>query len=444
MRSKKEKVFRGSGSAGALACLSLAIALSGCGGGSSSQPASVPTSPAASAQNASASSGEAVASVAGVPIAKRSYEHWLAVERKLGGNSNASHRALAFLITSQWMVGEASARHIVVPEAQVKQRYTQMVQQSFPKAGTLEKFLSTSGETEADALARIHVEALTSQISAQVTAHKSGSQRSTALTAFEQSFHTHWKALTSCDPGYVMEDCKQYTGGTENLTAKTTPAAAAALRQGTQQSPSSGEPSLRPRSEKKRIEKEEEENSKKQAHGEKTSPVRAGGGSNATGELPAPYEGEFALVSSAFGRNGTIPSEYTCAGKGISPPLEWQSVPKGAAALVLFVIDDNAPVTDKNGGQRWIVANIDPSSKGVAAGQTPAGGVVGTNTAGKAEYSPICPEKGKTDSIQFVMYALSKKVNVSTGFQPSAAESQYGQGKLILGQAAVTYATATG
>lgn len=440
-----QTVLRGSESAGALASLALALLLAGCGEGSSTpKPASVPTSPAASAQDsASVSGGEAVASVAGTPIPKASYEHWLTVETRLGGNSNASHRALAFLITSQWIVGEAQARHIVVPETQVKQHYSQIVQQSFPKAGSLEKFLSTSGETEADLLARIHVEALTSRITAQVTTHKSSSQHSAGLTAFERSFHSHWKALTSCKPGYVMEDCMQYTGGPENLTAKTTPAAAAALKQGTKQSPSAGEPALRPRSEKKRIEKEEEENSKKQAHGEKTSPVvRAGGGSNASGELPAPYEGEFALLSSAFGRNGTIPSEYTCAGKGISPPLEWQSVPKGAAALVLFVIDDNN--SGKSGGQRWIVANIDPSSKGVAAGQIPAGGVVGTNTAGKAEYSPICPEKGKTDSIQFVMYALKKKINVSSGFQPAVAEHEYGAGNLILGQAAVTYATATG
>jgi phosphatidylethanolamine-binding protein (PEBP) family uncharacterized protein len=430
-----QTVARGSGSVGALACLSLlGLALAGCGS-SGSQPAAVPSSPAASAQNA-ASSSEAVASVAGTPIPKASYEHWLTVERKLGGSSNASHRALAFLITSQWVVGEAQARHIAIPETQVKQRYSQIVHQSFPKAGSLEKFLSSSGESEADLLARIHVEALTSRISAAVTAKKSSSQRNSLLAAFEKSFHAHWKKLTTCLPAYVMEDCMQYKGAPEQLTSTQSSSSSSSSS-----ASRTAEPALRPRSEKKRIEKEGEENSKKMAHGEKVTSNSAANASSPSGELPAPYEGEFAILSSAFGRNGAIPSEYTCAGKGISPPLEWQSVPKGAAALVLFVIDDNNSA--KSGGQRWIVANIDPSSKGVAAGQTPAGGVVGTNTAGEASYSSICPEKGKTDTIEFVLYALKKKVNVSPGFQPSIAESQYGQGKLLMGSAAITYAVAS-
>jgi hypothetical protein len=413
--------------------------LSGCGSSTTTQPAAVPISPAASAQNAaSVSSGEAVVSVAGTPIAKASYEHWLTVERKLGGSSNASHRALAVLITSQWIVGEAQARHVEVSEAEVKQRYTQIVHQSFPKAGALEKFLATSGETEADLLARIRVEALTSHISAQATAKKSGSQREALLAAFEKSFHAHWKALTDCKPGYVMEDCRQYKGKQENLTATTTNSTAASSSSSS--ASRAGEPALRPRSEKKRIEKLGEENSKKQAKGEKVTSGGTGG-SNSSGELPAPYEGEFAILSPAFGRNGAIPTEYTCAGKGISPPLEWQGIPKGAAALVLFVIDDNS--AGKEGGQRWVLANIDPSSKGVAAGQTPAGAIVGTNTAGKATYSPICPAAGKSDTIEFVLYALKKKINVSPGFQPAVAEHEYGAGGLLMGSAAVTYAIAS-
>jgi phosphatidylethanolamine-binding protein (PEBP) family uncharacterized protein len=80
----------------------------------------------------------------------------------------------------------------------------------------------------------------------------------------------------------------------------------------------------------------------------------------------------------------------------------------------------------------------------VAAGQTPAGGIVGTNTAGKAAYSPICPARGKSDTIELVMYALSKKIALSPGFQPTLAEADYGQHKLLMGQAAVNYGVASG
>jgi len=91
-----------------------------------------------------------------------------------------------------------------------------------------------------------------------------------------------------------------------------------------------------------------------------------------------------------------------------------------------------------------VVGNIDPSSTGVAAGQTPAGGIVGKNTAGKSAYSPICPAKGKSDTIELVIYALSKKIALRPGFSPTLAEADYGQHKLILGQAAVNYGVATG
>lgn len=382
-----------------------AALLSGCGG-SSTTASSVPASPAAAAEAANVSAANAIAIVAGVPIAKTSYEHWLAVERKLGASGNPSHQALGFLITSEWVLGEATGRHIAVSEDEVKRRFTQLVHQSFPKAGSMQKYLAKSGETEADLLARIKVELLASHIASHVTAGKSASQRTALLSGFERNFQTHWKALTSCNPGYVMEDCKQYKGKPEDLTASTTGSASNARASS--------------------------------SHGSTGS--RGSSSANTSNEVyTAP--GAFALTSSAFERNGQIPAEYTCAGRGVSPPLSWQKVPSKAAELFLFVIDENS--AGKSGGIRWVVGNIDPSSTGVAAGQTPAGGVAGMNTTGKAGYSAICPDHGKSDTIEFVMYALSKKIPLTAGFQPTTAEADYGQHKLLLGQAAVTYGIAS-
>ncbi|HEX5309500.1 MAG TPA: hypothetical protein VFW38_10530 [Solirubrobacteraceae bacterium] len=376
----------------ALPALGLAL-LSGCGGSSSSTASSVPASPAAAAETASVSTADAVATVAGVPIAKTSYEHWLTVEQNLGTQSSPSHQALGFLITSEWVLGEAASRHISLSESEVRRRFAQLVHQSFPKAGSLQKYLAKSGETEADLLARIKVELLASHIAAKVTAGSGSSQRSALLTGFERNFQSHWKRLTSCDSGYVMEDCKQYKGKPENSTANSA-----------------------------------------------TSHAHSSSTAAASGEVyTAP--GAFSLSSPEFDRNGPIPAEFTCAGKGISPPLSWQKVPAKAAALILFVIDDSS--SGKSGGIRWVVGNIDPSSTGVAAGQTPAGGVLGTNTVGKVGYSAICPDRGKSDTIELVMYAMSKKLKISTGFDPTSAEAEYGQHKLLLGQAAVTYGIAS-
>jgi phosphatidylethanolamine-binding protein (PEBP) family uncharacterized protein len=379
----------------------------GCGGGSTTSSSAVPVSPAASATRGSAvTAADAVALVSGTPIAKSSYAHWLAIEQALGASGSPSHQALGFLITSEWVLGEAAARHISISEAEVKQHYAQLVRQSFPKAGSLKKYLAKSGETEADLLARIKVELLAARIAAKVTAGKSASQRGGLLTAFEHNFHAHWKRLTVCHAGYVMEDCKQYKGKPENLTATSSRGTASSSGSGTSGSSSRSTNST----------------------------------SRSSGEVyTAP--GAFSISSSAFERNGAIPSQYTCAGAGISPPLSWQKVPAKAAELVLFVIDDNS--SGSSGGIRWIVGGIDPSSTGVAAGKVPAGGIVGTNTAGKATYSPICPAHGKSDTIEFVMYALKKTIPLSTGFQPSKAEAEYGGGKLIMGSAAVTYGIAS-
>jgi phosphatidylethanolamine-binding protein (PEBP) family uncharacterized protein len=407
----KRSVLKGGAVLRARACLPVLPMLTlgllaGCGGsGSSTSTAAVPLSPASVSTNGSAASGDAVAYVSNTPISKASYKHWRAVESALGAASSPAHEALGFLITSEWVLGEAAARHISISEAEVKQHFAQLVHESFPKAGALKKYLAKSGETEADLLARIKVELLASRISAKVTAGKSASQRSSLLTAFENNFHTHWKSYTSCDPGYVMEDCKQYKGKPEELTSTSSHTSSSSSGSATSSRPSSSSSS-----------------------------------SNSSDEVyTAP--GAFSISSPAFERNGAIPVSYTCAGAGVSPALSWRKVPAKAAELFLFVIDDGS--SGSSGGIRWVVGGIDPSSTGVAAGKVPSGGIVGTNTADKAAYSPICPAKGKSDTVEFVMYALSKKLSLSPGFQPTTAEGEYGSHKLLMGSAAVTYGIAT-
>jgi phosphatidylethanolamine-binding protein (PEBP) family uncharacterized protein len=389
-----------------------AIPLAGCGGGKSSSSSTSPPStssfvtPGTSAQH-TVSNGEAVAYVSGTPVSRASYEHWLSVERALGAPANASHRALGFLLTSSWVLGEAQARHIAVSGGEVGQHLERLIHQSFPKAGQLDKFLTKSHQSKADLLARVKVELLTARIASQVTAGKSSAaQRNATLASFERRFQAHWRSVTSCLPAYVMEDCKQYKGAPEQLTSP----------------PSSSAPSG---------------SSTGSSSGSRSGSSSSGSASSSRGEVYTP-PGAFSLSSSAFERNGAIPTEYTCDGKGISPPIEWQKVPAKASELVLFVIDDNS--SGSSGGIRWVVGGIDPSSHGVAAGQLPAGGIVGTNTAGKAAYSPICPAHGHTDTIELVMYALRNTISLSPGFSPTLAEHEYGSTKDVLGQAAVTYA----
>lgn len=257
-----------------------------------------------------------------------------------------------------------------------------------------------------------------------MSAGKSAAQAHALLASFESAFHSRWKRLTSCAPGYVMEDCSEYSGKPEDLTA----ASSSGSGSGSSSSSGAGASSSGRSS----------PSGASRSASTGTSRSTAGSSSSSSGgELPAPVAGAMTLSSPAFERNGEIPKQYTCDGANVSPPLEWQNVPAKAAALVLFAIDETA--TGPAGGIRWVVGDIDPSSKGVAAGQTPAGGIVGATTQGKAGYGGICPANSKTSTVEFVLYALSKRIPLTPGFQPDVAEQQYGAGKLLLGEGAVTY-----
>jgi phosphatidylethanolamine-binding protein (PEBP) family uncharacterized protein len=139
--------------------------------------------------------------------------------------------------------------------------------------------------------------------------------------------------------------------------------------------------------------------------------------------------GSMELTSAAFPGEGPIASQYTCTGADISPPLEWKNLPAKTAALIMVMtLIDNA-----GSSVRWVVGNIDPSPANVAEGKTPQGGVVGLNAEGHSNYAGICPPHGQASSVQVELFALSKKLSLSEGFQLSSAEHEYNSEKLLLG-----------
>jgi Raf kinase inhibitor-like YbhB/YbcL family protein len=395
------------------ALIGLAV-LTGCGGTTKTTTTVVTTATgqgasAARASVAQTSSGPVVATVQQTPITKASFEHWTSVTAALSHSTTHSKaeraalkdQVLGFLITSQWVLAEAAQLGIGVSEAEMHGRLHQITAKQFPKASQLKHYLASVGETEADLLMRVKVELLESKISQHVTAGKTAStEPHLLLSDFQKSFETRWRARTSCQAGYVMEDCKEYKGTLH-------PSAASS-------SSSSGSSSTASSS----------------SHATSTS-----ASSNASGELPS-IPGKMAVSSPAFERNGTIPTQYTCDGTNISPPVQWQHLPAHTKELVLFIIDDSSDGTE--GGIRWVVAGINPSLSGISAGQLPTGAVVGLNGSGKATYGGICPPKGKPAAIEFVLWALSKTIPLSNGFTPAIAEHDYSHSELA---SATTYAT---
>jgi hypothetical protein len=214
----------------------LILALAGCGGGGStksnaSDTTGSPTgttSPAAitggagaqsPSKSKSASGAGAVATVEATPVTQSTFAHWLAVTAALSGASghaaSASNAALkdkvmGFLLTSEWVLGEAAALGVDVSEAEVHKHLEEIQKKQFKKPAELQEYLGKNHETMADLLLRVKLELLESAIAKKVTAAKhTATEKKAALASFQDAFEARWKARTSCAKSYAMGDCEQ-------------------------------------------------------------------------------------------------------------------------------------------------------------------------------------------------------------------------------------------
>ena len=147
--------------------------------------------------------GGAVATVDGDEIARESFDHWLTVVAKSGGRADAQvprppayeaciaqkdakpadaqaeaqcrqeyealrDQTLQLLISFRWIEGEAEERGISVEDDAVRKSFETLKRRSFPQAADYEKFLSASGQTEEDILARVRYDLLSGKIREQV------------------------------------------------------------------------------------------------------------------------------------------------------------------------------------------------------------------------------------------------------------------------------------
>jgi foldase protein PrsA len=79
---------------------------------------------------------------------------------------------LGFLITSQWVLGEADALGVKVSDKEVKQRFAQIKSTQFPTPGAFEKFLASSGQTVSDLLVRVKGNIVAQKIQQKVAKRK--------------------------------------------------------------------------------------------------------------------------------------------------------------------------------------------------------------------------------------------------------------------------------
>ena len=115
--------------------------------------------------------GDAVATVDGVAIERKSFDHWLAITAKTNDRPRAEVRdeVVQQLVFSRWIEAEAEARGVAVDDAAVRQDFERQKKLSFPQDADFQRYLESSGQTEQDILERVRIDLLSSKIRDQVT-----------------------------------------------------------------------------------------------------------------------------------------------------------------------------------------------------------------------------------------------------------------------------------
>ena len=125
------------------------------------------------------------------------------------------------------------------------------------------------------------------------------------------------------------------------------------------------------------------------------------------------------LTSDAFDTNQTIPSQYSCDGDDVNPPLSIAGIPDEAESLALIVTDPDAPAGIWT---HWIVFNIPPGSDEIDEDNMPDGAVQGVNDFGNTNWGGPCPGSGE-HRYSFKVYALDMMLVLPEGANREAVES---------------------
>jgi foldase protein PrsA len=78
-------------------------------------------------------------------------------------------QVLGFLISANWVIGEASDQGLSVSDKEVEKKFTELKTQQFPKEEAFKKFLATTGQTVSDLLLRVKLNLLSQKIQQKIS-----------------------------------------------------------------------------------------------------------------------------------------------------------------------------------------------------------------------------------------------------------------------------------
>ncbi len=161
---------------------------------------------------------EIVACVGSDAISGATFAHWAAVAQRAAGSGHEKRsnrltraeaiEAMSFLISSDWVLGEAADLHIVVSGTEVRHRLDHLRRKQFHRRSAFRAFLRSTGETADDLLLRVRLSMLSVAIQRRIVGHEHRPRvQQRRLSHFVRRFRRKWRAQTYCESRFAVPDC---------------------------------------------------------------------------------------------------------------------------------------------------------------------------------------------------------------------------------------------
>lgn len=128
--------------------------------------------------------------------------------------------------------------------------------------------------------------------------------------------------------------------------------------------------------------------------------------------------------SSAFSAGDLIPTEHTCDGEDVSPPLTWSGAPAETRSFAIVVDDPDAP---SKTWVHWLVYGL-PSTvtrldEGASSEGLPGSAREGRNDFDDVSWGGPCPPVGPAHRYYFRVFALDETLSLEAGARRAELES---------------------
>jgi hypothetical protein len=143
-------------------------------------------------------------------INEATYLHWVGIAHRSGGHATEKQvrsEVLQYLISAEWLLGEAGADHVVVSASAIAREFRSERRQQFPTLAAYRRFLRHSGQTEQDILFKVRLNLTSQAVQAHATAGLKGAAAAHALARFLAGYRARWQAQTTCRSPFVISLC---------------------------------------------------------------------------------------------------------------------------------------------------------------------------------------------------------------------------------------------